>query len=382
MNSRVAISVVLFLLLCSRIIASGQPSARDANRVIEAFDIAKNGDFILLPVSIMGREYQFVLSTAAVRTVVDTRLRQTLGDPIGRRSDATIDGELEYAEYEPVPMKIGNGEFTAARELVCSDLAQIRAMTGHDIYGLVGLDYLRGRIIEIDFDAGKFRVVASVEPAEGSSSRILVRTENGHAATFSIPGLARQPFVIDTAVTSPVSITALAVDALIESGLVTDIERMEYVAMTGKVFRQTGRLRSFTFNDWELHDVRFMESARESVGLGYLARFRVTLDYQKGVIYLSPGNRFSRLEPRDWSQMAIASLDGAVVVRRVIVGGVAERAAIKEGDALSKINGRTATEFSLFEIRELLSESHPVRLHVRRGTAVRIVELAPARPNK
>jgi hypothetical protein len=382
MNSRVAGCAVLFFLLCSRLISSEPPSAPDANRVVAEFDIAKNGDLILLPVSIMGKEYPFVLSTAAARTAVDVRLRRILGEPIGQRSGATADGKLEYTEYDPVAMKIGNIEFKASRPLVCSDLAHMRAVMGHDIYGLVGQDFLRDRIIEIDFDAGKFRVVASVEPADGTDSRTLVRTERGHAAIFSIPGLARQLFVIDTGATPPVCITPLAVDVLIERGLAAGIERSEYIATAGKFLRRTGRLRSFAFNDWELPGVRFLESNGETVGLEYLARFRVTLDYEEGFVYLSPGKRFDRPEPRDWSRMSIAVLDGDVVVRFVAAGAVADHAGIKEGDVLTKVNGRAATEFTLFEIRALLSESQPVRLHVRRGADMQIVELAPTQVKK
>src|SRR5438045_1360969 len=47
-------------------------------RQIAEFDVAPDGDFILLPVVINQREYPFLVSTGLVTTVIDNALRKKL----------------------------------------------------------------------------------------------------------------------------------------------------------------------------------------------------------------------------------------------------------------------------------------------------------------
>lgn len=320
-----------------------------------------------------------MLSTASDRTVVDTRLRPILGKPLGTRTNSTLDGPLEFDEFEPIPMKIGSIEFKAERPLMCNDLAVFRAIFGRDIYGLVGSDFLKGRIAQIDFDGGKFRILASLPenfPA-GTDFEAIGTTEHGYAACFSIPGVGQSLYVIDTAMTTAITISTDTVDAIIKGGLATRLQQAEYFGMTGRSIRRCGRLSEFILAEWTHSDLRFLESTGNAVGLRYLARYCLTLDYREEFIYLTPGRRFEKPELDDWSQMAIASVDGNVVARAIAAGGIAEKAGVKEGDVLSKINGKATAEFSLFEIRELFSSAKPVQLVIRRDDRQFSVLLEP-----
>src|SRR5690242_2234715 len=92
--------------------------------VIEEFDIAKDGDFIIAPVEVAGKEYPFLV-TIGSPTVVDSRLRSVMKGPSTRRDEDSPE------EFGPQPMRLGKTEFEAGPRVRCVDTTAFRELAGH-----------------------------------------------------------------------------------------------------------------------------------------------------------------------------------------------------------------------------------------------------------
>ena len=142
---------------------SAELLAGDAN-VLAEFSVAKDGDYLVVPMTVNGTQYPFMLSTGATTTILDAALRSEVDELVGKIKSETPGGEIGYQLYRPRSMSLGLLPFPMESPVACLDLAQIREETGHQFYGFWGMDFLRTKVLQLDFDAGKVRLLNSVSP--------------------------------------------------------------------------------------------------------------------------------------------------------------------------------------------------------------------------
>jgi hypothetical protein len=373
MNNRV-LSVLCFtnlsILIALPITARGEPlSARRRAEVLEEFNIGKRGDLIVLPVTVAGKDYPFMLSTATDRILVDARLLPLLGEALAETECATPVGRISTKEFAPIPMKIGGIEFTGSRPLVCKDLSAAREGCGYDLYGVVGLDYLRGRIVQIDFDEGKFRVLASV-PVDLPNDRYLaclIRSDRGYRMVMDYPGATIETVVVDTGMSTSVAARADLMRSLVRKRIVTAVQTIEFARDYGETKSRVGWLAELDLGKWKHRDLQIVEDNVDVLGLAYLARYQLIFDFKEEELHFIPGAHFRDPELCDWSGMSLRKQRGLVRVVGVEPKWPGARAGIEPGDAVLEANGERASQKSIFEIRYLFTQSAPVKLLLLRG---------------
>jgi len=85
-------------------------------------------------------------------------------------------------------------------------------------------------------------------------------------------------------------------------------------------------------------------------------RFNTVFDYSRDRIYLEPNGFFDDVFRVDCSGLSITSTAAStVVVKRVQEGSPAAEAGVLVGDEIASINGRSATGYSLSDIRSMLA---------------------------
>lgn len=361
--------IAVIAAACAPVAAAPLVEYRPAG-VIAEFDIAKGGDVIILPVKIGKKQYAFALSTAGERTIFDKRLRPLLGDPVGRIDNSATPSEFE--EFPPLSMKIGTESFTAQKPILCGDLTHLREYYGHEAYGIVGLDFLRGRIVQIDFDRGEFRVLSSFDdldlPVSPASEPLLVDLYGSGGYTFALKLSGVDQFhLVDTLFARSLAVGPKLMDKLMQNDSVTDLQETSFFIAPGARFvMREGLLDRISCGRYTRQHVALLEQERNRVGLAYLSRFLVTFNFQKERIYLIPGARTDEDDVFTMhSGMELVLRDQKVTVLHAFPDYVAAKAGVKAGDVILQIDGRDADELTLFEIRKALGGKKNVQVKFR-----------------
>jgi predicted aspartyl protease len=119
------------------------------------------------------------------------------------------------------------------------------------------------------------------------------------------------------------------------------------------------------------------------LGHSFLRRFRVVLDLRERVLWLSPRQVPRDLRPHEFSGpgLQLARRDGEPTVVGVVRGGPADRAGVRAGDRILRVDGREARALDMEALGRAL-EGAPgtrLRLGLQRGTRTWTRELVRAR---
>ncbi|MSR60680.1 MAG: PDZ domain-containing protein [Planctomycetaceae bacterium] len=128
-------------------------------------------------------------------------------------------------------------------------------------------------------------------------------------------------------------------------------------------------VKRLKLGDFEHEQLEFSERRPNAVGLDYLSRFVVTLDFQKNVIYLERGERFGESQRTHKAGLRLARVAVETRIEEVFAGGPAKAAGLQAGDRIVQIGNRSADEFSLLELYRLFEEEdrHVPLVVERRG---------------
>jgi len=125
------------------------------------FKSPKNGDCIVLPLTLEKQEVLFCFDTGASRSCFDTTLRKTLGKYINTEIVGTLKAETFMETYESPAARLRNIDLQMDGQVMCTDLSDIRKVLGRDIRGILGMDSLKHYIVQIDFDRGELKFFSS-----------------------------------------------------------------------------------------------------------------------------------------------------------------------------------------------------------------------------
>lgn len=351
--------------------AADRPTAPSGSSVLAESDVAAQGDCIVLPVTIAGKEYPFLLDTGSTNTVVDRELASELGGSVGENVAGGADGALVVQFLRPKPVLIGRIRITPTRPFVSADLTVLRRVAGREFRGVIGVDSLSDRVVQIDFDGGKLRFLAEVPPKFPRGTRAVPiigdETVGGPCIRGTIRGNKETAFFVDTGDTGSMSVTRDVVQLLISTRSGRIVDSGESASLAGVRPMRVARVESFSLGDWAFPGIVATESGSDRIGLGFLSRFQVTLDFVNDVMYLTPGKNFNKRDLRDWSGMKVLLIDGKVTVLKTKDASPARAGGILAGDVISAIDGEPAKKYSLFQLRNMLKERDTVRLTIRRG---------------
>lgn len=128
------------------------------------FEYSQGLLWIKIQVPQSDRPLNFLFDTGAGISVInaDTAavLRLQGGSKISVRGvDATATGRW------PVKLKATTGKLTLPSQYLSLDLSQLALSCGRPLDGLLGADFIRGHVVEIDFESHRLRFLNRVRPA-------------------------------------------------------------------------------------------------------------------------------------------------------------------------------------------------------------------------
>jgi hypothetical protein len=283
------------LLFASAALAVGSETSR-----ITEFPFTYDGDLLWVKVRAAGSDQplDFLLDSGAQVSVINLGTARQLGLPLG--SKVTVRGvHSARSGYWPQVLSATAGGVPLPDKCLALDLSAFSRACGKPVDGLIGADFFRERIVQIDYEARKVRLLDSSEALPRASAVPLEFRECGMRVKVGVNAGEPQWMRLDTGCASALQWVTRRVRAeecsdLLAVGLseVTIPQARTTVALAGSVIHDvpTG-----------LHDKPIFTGEAGLVGNGLLARFHcVTVNARSGLLFLgasSSGSRPSSLLP-------------------------------------------------------------------------------------
>ncbi len=332
---------------------NSMPGATDG--IIAEFAIGDQDEPIFMPVVFKGIERNFVLDTGASHTVFDVAFRDDLGDPVQSKTAVTAGDPIQTTLYHAPDAWVGPLNLKQAETVACHDFKMMSMVAGRRIDGFIGMNFLKRYIVRIDFDNGKLILIyPKTIPSPSWGQATVIR--------WARPGW----FVVQTRILDRE--TTMLIDTGYNSTATLHRRLFEYVrkaqggrtatslteTLSGTVSSQNIRLQRLTVGSREYSDVIIGEGSSNKLGLGFLARHIVTLDFPRARMYLKKGKHFDRLDEADMSGLHLLKVDGKVTVHSVDKDSPAQKAQIEAHDIILTVNSQSAAEMDIFALRKLL----------------------------
>ena len=264
---------------------------------------------------------------------------------------------------------------TPLRFLEGSSGLHVKAILGYEVFSrfVVEVDYAGREMRLHDPERYRYR-------GRGASIPITLRENHPYVrGQIEMPGdvVADGEFVIDTG-----SGSSLMLDAQFAAGhdLPQRLDRKQEgrgQAVGGELRTVAGRLPGMRLGPFRVDGPITMfpnaeitaPGAAGNIGGRLLGRFRVIFDYARMRMILEPNARFHEREESDMGGVALLAsgpdLD-TVRVLRVRPGSPGDEAGVKPGDALERIDGRSASEIGLDSLRAMFRVERSYEVVLRR----------------
>lgn len=349
--------------------------------IIEQFSVAKD-QLLCLPVTIAGKQYSFVLDTGWAQTALANDTFD-LGKPQAFNQLRTPNGAIiTVPQYSGPQMFLGNLRLPK-RTVITIDLAMFRKVSGQEIHGILGLDYLKDFVCRIDFDSEKVLLLKNPGPEPGEAFPISVEENgpvlNGPFLQARVEGLGPVKFLVDTGYGGRGSgdLTDELMNQLLASKHAVKANECLATDAGSTKTSLLAKLDHLTVGKMSHRRLVFGRGTMNLLSLSYLSRYTVTFDFPNSVLYLQKGRSYSDPDLLDMSGLHFLRDEGKTVIAAVDRGSPADLAGIMPGDTIVAMGGRAAEQTSLFQLRrQLCAEGQRVPLTIRRGERVYETSLA------
>jgi hypothetical protein len=366
------LGLTLLFVSAPRVTAAAPPSDK---KVLERFAVHGDGDWLIVPVTIEGKTYPFVLDTGCTCSIFDTSFRSLMGPRMDSRDLQGVHARVVIDFYKPPQAYIGKLPFPRDGLVGMRDLSQFRAVSGHDIRGFLGLDFLFKYVIDIDFDTGTLTFQKRVLHKKGYPLRIFVRAPEGSVNVEANIGGRGRPelFIVDTGMLGLVSLDVRAnlFKKLKGNGSIKEAGQCRSLSIGHEGEHGIGRLDELVAGPFRHRQLMAAPALQNRLSVGFLSRYHVTFDFPGSRIYLQKGKRFYEPDKRNRSGLIILRPDSDTIVAAVRPGSPGDKEGVKAGDIVVSIDELDAQRTRLFTLyQRLFGPGKTLPIVVKRGSEV------------
>ena len=348
-----------------------------SHKVLAEFQIAKDGDPILLPVTFKDKEYLFLLDTGSSHTVFDTSFRHELGEVKSVQKGLTS-GSPILAEFFNAPEAfLGPLNIKECGKTACVDLKMFNLVLGKKVSGIIGMNFLNKYVVRIDFDKGTLSFLQPMEEHHPDWG-IELAMEHDSLGWPQITGLVLDgievDFVIDTGADSTGGLDSNIFEQTLSENKLKTCEIL-FATASGVIRERQMRIKNLSVGLLNYADLIFGESNISHLGLSFLSRHIVTFDFPKSRIYLKKGKEFKKIDETDMSGLHLLRISNKTLVYSVDEGSPAQKAGITANDIILKVDDKDANIYDILELRRLLmsGDKRNITMTIKHGDDVKEV---------
>ncbi|HWB14406.1 MAG TPA: aspartyl protease family protein [Pirellulales bacterium] len=344
----------------------------DRSRILEEFDIPTDGDGLLVPVIINNKRFTFLVDTGTSWTIFDAALRPLLQLPLKKKPVQTPLASVETEFHVSPKIQVGQMAVAADGMVACMALGDMRKVTGHEIDGVLGMDFLSQYVVRLDFDRGKLSFLKEADREAGM--RLPFDHPRVPVVRLQLGGMRPLRFLIDTGSIGFDSgmLNSSLVSRLAEDDSMTVVGKAKATDASGTSWVRQGLVRRCVFAGDECTNTIWSETPDHfpnHVSLHFLAQYNVTFDFPNAAMYLTKSRYFGHADGVDLSGLHFRRVDGRVVVEAVDQGSPAEDCGVEAGDVIKSVGDKDASTTRLFVLRKALSQAgRCVLLVLQRGS--------------
>jgi hypothetical protein len=286
---------VVFCLCVARICAGAETVCAPLNAK------AGRGEWLFVTAGFTnGEKALFVVDTGGPVTTLDKSMEKELGKRLGslRVKFPLLDGKTDkVGRYAAPSIFVGDYKLKTGPYVICGDLKNRmkKAIPDRDVAGILGIDCLEQEVVRFDFAAGEICFLPSdAKPdaewgtphplkLEKHKSWWLGWTTSTPKAVLDVAGNTNLLLVVDTGYLWD----GILKGSVMERAMRTSIPQYR----TGKIPPTKGYgvpFESIDVGGETYTNMVFGNGGWNLLGLGFLARNQMTIDFPRGVIYLGP----------------------------------------------------------------------------------------------
>jgi len=276
----------------------------------------------------------------------------------------------------------------------------LAARSGHDFDGIIGSDFIRQFVVEVDYQASVIRLHDKDKFTYAGPGEIIPIQLDGQghpileAEATPVGGEPiKGKFVLDLG-----SSGALALYSPFVSGnrLLSSLKTIRLIGAGGAGGRTNGRLgrianlkigkfkiaSPITLFSEDTSGAFANPNLAGNIGQQIAGRFKVFLDYSRERIILEPTSAVSQPFNRAFAGVALKTEDKnfrAFRITEVLEDSPASEAGLREDDLIIQVDGRPASEFSISLLHDMFERPVSYKLTIRRGEQTMEVKLTPRR---
>lgn len=375
------------------------PAAKTADVTIPFELISRH---IVLQVNVNNsRPLSFILDTGDKVAVIDADRAKELGlnlqgqIRVGGAGSELLTGSFVRGSKWTIPALEGFDQPVT----LALPLGRLAARLGHDFDGLIGSDFIKQFVVEIDYQARQIKLHDKEKfsySGSGQSIPIQLNSQGHPFIDAEITPVGADPikgkFVLDIGSGGALALYSPLVTKyrLLSSDLKT-IKAIGAGGAGGQTTGQIGRVAELKIGNFRIARPITLFSQDKSgafasteiagnIGEQIASKFKVFLDYNHERVILEPNATFARPFDRAHGGLALVTEGKDYTTFRitdVLENSPASEAGLQKNDIITAINGKPAAELTLSRLVEMFEQEASYRLTIRRADQTLEVTLKP-----
>lgn len=347
------------------------------------------------------RPLSFVLDTGDRVGIVDTDVAKELGLKlegqvrVGGAGSETLPGSFVQ---EATWTLVGLEGFSQPVKLAIP-LRRLAARFGHDFDGIIGAEFIKQFVVEIDYPARVIKLHDKDKFAyagAGDSVPIQLNGQGHPILDAEVTPIGGEPikgkYVLDIGSGGPLALTTPFVtqNRLLGSGLKT-IRAIGLGGAGGQSNARIGRVAELRIGKFKINNPLTIFSEDKAgafasaelagnIGQQIAGKFKLFLDYERNRIIFEPAASFAEPFDRAHSGLALAAEGKDYTpfrITEVLEDSPASEVGLQKDDLIIKVNDQPAAELTITKLGEMFERPGAYKLTIRRGDQTLQVTLTP-----